>query len=170
MNAIKTMTTPMSKLELQSFLGLCNYLAVYVPSLSSVLQPLCELTKKDTDFQWNSQYDTLYQCAKDHILENWQTLCYYNPDLPVSLETDASQSGLGAVLLQNGRPISFMSKALTVTQSRYSNIEREILGIVTGVEHFHQYLFGRLHIVQTISLLKILCSNHWSTPHQEYNN
>ena len=111
MDVIKTMTTPMSKLELQSFLGLCNYLAIYVPiyvpSLSSILQPSCELTKKDTDFQWNSQYDTLYQCAKDHILENWPILCYYNPDLPVSIETDASQSGLSAVLLQNGRLISF---------------------------------------------------------------
>ena len=110
--AVKTM---MSKLKLQSFLGLCNYLAIYVPSLSAVLQPLCELTKKDTDFQWNSQYDMLSQCTKDHILENWQTLCYYDPDLPVSIETDASQSGLGAVLLPNGRPIYFMSKALTDT-------------------------------------------------------
>ena len=109
------MMTPTSKLELQSFLGLCNYLAIYVPSLSAVLQPLCELTKKDTDFQWNSQYDTLYQCAKDNILKNWQTWCYYDHDLPVSLETDTSQSGLGAVLLQNGRPVSFMSKALTDT-------------------------------------------------------
>ena len=142
MEVIKTMMTSTSKLELQSFLGLCNYLAIYVPILSSVLQPLCELTKKDTDFQWNSQYDMLYQCAKDHILENWQTLCYYDPDLPVSIEKDASQSGLGAILLQNGRPISFMLKALTDTQSRYSNIECEILGVVTSVEHFHQYLFG----------------------------
>ena len=71
--AVKTMTTPTSKLELQSFLGLCNYLAIYIPSLSAVLQPLHELTKKDTDFQWNSQYDSLYQCAKDHIVENCQT-------------------------------------------------------------------------------------------------
>ena len=61
MDAIRMMMTPTSKLELQSFLGLCNYLAIYVPSLSAVLQPLCELTKKDTDFQWNSQYDILYQ-------------------------------------------------------------------------------------------------------------
>ena len=82
-------------------------------------------------------------------MENCQTLCYYDPDLPVSNETDASQSGLGAVLLQNGRPISFMSKALTNTQSRYSNIEREILGMVTGVEHFHQYLFGRQFTLYT---------------------
>ena len=147
--AIKNMTTPMSKLELQSFLGLCNYLAVYVPSLSSVLKPLCELTKKNANFQWDSQYSTLYQKAKDQILENWQTLCYYDPDLPVSLETNTSQSRLGAVLLQEGGPMSFMSKALTGTQSRYSNIEREILGVVTGVEHFHQYLFGRQFTLYT---------------------
>ena len=147
--AVKTMTTPMSKLELQRFLGLCNYLAIYVPSLSVVLQPLCELTKKDTDFQWNSQYDSSYQCAKDHIVENCQTLCYYDPDLPVSIETDASQSGLSAVLLQEGRPISFMSKAFTDMQSRYSNIEHEILSVVTGVEHFHQYLFGRQSTLHT---------------------
>ena len=60
---------------------------------------------------------------------------------------DASQSGLGAVLLQEGRPVAFMSKALTDTQSRYSNIEHEILGVVTGVKHFHQYLFGKQFIL-----------------------
>ena len=172
------MTMPMSKLELQGFLGLCNYLSIYVPSLSSILQPLHELTRKNTDFQWNSQYDTLHQCAKDHILENWQTLCHYDQDLPVALETNASQSGLGAVLFQNGKPMSFMLKALTETQSRYSNIECEILGMVTGVKHFHQYLFGKqftLHITlhyitQIISLLKIWYSNHWLTIHQEYRD
>ena len=77
-------------------------------------------------------------------------MLYYDPNLPVSLETDASQSGLGGtVLLQNGRPISFMSKALTDMQSRYSNIECEILGVVTGVEHFHQYLFGGQFMLYT---------------------
>ena len=60
-----------------------------------------------------------------------------------------SQSGLGAELLQEGRPTSFMSKALTDTQSRYSNIEHEILCVVTGVELFHQYLFGRQFTLYT---------------------
>ena len=73
-------------------------------------------------------------------------LCYFNPDLPVSLETD----GIGAILLQHGRPISFMSEALTETQSRYSNIEHKILGVVTTVAHFHHYL-----CTQIISQLKV---------------
>ena len=149
MDAIKNMPTPTSKHELLSFLDLCNYLSTYVPDLSSILQPLHQLTKKNAIFDWNSLYETLYQWAKDHILQNAHTLCYYDPDLPVSLETDGSQSGLGAVLLQHGQPISFMSKALTETQSRYNNIEREILGVVTGVEHFHQYLFGKQFTLYT---------------------
>ena len=109
------------------------------------MQPLCELTKKNAAFTWDDQYEKLYNInrTKNHILEEANTLCYYDLELPLSLETDASQSGLGAVLLQGGRPISFMSRALTEMQSRYSNIECEVLGIVTGVGHFHQYLVGR---------------------------
>ena len=143
MDAIKNMPTPTSKHKILSFLGLCNYLSVYVPNPSSILKPLRELTKKNSKFVWNTQYDKIYQRAKNYILDNTNTLCYYDPDLPLSLEMDASQSGIGAVLLQEGRPISFMSRALTETQSRYSNIEHEVLGVVTGVKYFNQYLLGK---------------------------
>ena len=119
LDAIRNMLTPTSKYEILSFLGLCNYLSTYVSGLSNILHPLRQLTKKNAVFDWNSTYDVLYQKAKEYILQNASTLCYYDADLPVSLETDATdarQSGLGVVLLQNGRPISFMSKALTETQ------------------------------------------------------
>ena len=139
----RNMPTPNLKHKILSFLGLCNYLSSYVPDLSNILHSLHQLAKKNLVFTWDSHYDNLYQRAKDYILQNANTLCYYDPDLPISLETDTSQSGLGAVLLQQGRPISFMSRALTKLQSRYSNIECEVLGIVTGIEHFQQYLFGR---------------------------
>ena len=112
--AVKTMTTPMSKSELQSFLGLCNYLAIYVPSLSAVLQPLRELTKKNTDFQWNSQYESLYQHVPKITL--WKTIKHCVITTQTSqfqLKQMLVSPALGAVLLQNGRSISFMSKALT---------------------------------------------------------
>ena len=100
-----------SKHEILSFLGLCNYLSTYVSGLSDILHPLRQLAKKNAVFSWETTYDILYQQAKEYILQNASTLCYYDADLPVSLETDASQSGLGVLLLQNGSPISFMSKA-----------------------------------------------------------
>ena len=82
--AIKNMPTPTLKHEILSFLGLCNYLSTYVPDLSSILQPLHQLTKNAV-FTWNRQYDIMYQHAKDHILNHANTLCYYDPDLPLSI-------------------------------------------------------------------------------------
>ena len=73
MDAIRTMMIPTSKLEFQSFLGLCNYLAIYVPSLVLYYNHSTSSQRKNTNFQWNHQYDILYKQAKDHILDNWQT-------------------------------------------------------------------------------------------------
>ena len=106
--AIKTMTTPTCQnLNFKVFFGLCNYLAIYVPSLSSVLQPLCKLTKKDTEFQWNSQYDMLYQLTKNHILENWQTLCYYDPDLPESFGNRCKSVWIGCCFIAKWKTYFF---------------------------------------------------------------
>ncbi|XP_064630897.1 uncharacterized protein K02A2.6-like [Lineus longissimus] len=77
------------------------------------------------------------------LISSDSTLAYYDPKQPVTLEVDASQKGLGEALLQHGRPVAFASKALSDTQSRYSNIEREALGLVHGIERFHTYLYGR---------------------------
>ncbi|CAC5373516.1 unnamed protein product [Mytilus coruscus] len=56
---------------------------------------------------------------------------------------DASQKGLGAVILQVGKPIAYASRAMTINQQRYAQIEKETLAIVYGCEKFHQYIFGR---------------------------
>ena len=60
----------------------------------------------------------------------------------MTIQVDASQVGLGAVLLQDNKPIAFASKALTDAESRYANIEREMLAVVFGVERFHTYVYG----------------------------
>ena len=61
---------------------------------------------------------------------------------PGQSKLNASQVGLGAALLQNGKPIAFASKALTETKCRYGNIEREMLAAVFGAERFHTYIYG----------------------------
>ena len=60
----------------------------------------------------------------------------------MTIQVDASQVGLGAALLQNGKPIAFASKALTETKCQYANIEREMLAAVFGVERFQTYVYG----------------------------
>ena len=62
---------------------------------------------------------------------------------------DASQKGLGAALVQDGKPIAFASKSLSEAEQRYANIERELLAVVFGCERFHTYLFGRDFIVES---------------------
>ena len=65
------------------------------------------------------------------------------------LNVDASSKGLGAVILQDGKPVAFGSKTLTNCEKRYANIERELLAIVWGAQKFHTYVYGRRVIVET---------------------
>ena len=70
-------------------------------------------------------------------------LKYYSLTEEVTLQCDASEKGLGATLLQNSQPVAFASRALTHTEQRYAQIEKECLSIVFGCEKFRQYLLGR---------------------------
>ena len=67
----------------------------------------------------------------------------------MTIQVDASQIGLGAALLQNGKPIAFASKALTKTECRYANIEREMLAAVFGAERFHTYIYGWSFMIES---------------------
>ena len=69
------------------------------------------------------------------------SLTYFNPSKETSLQVVASNKGLGAVLLQEEKPIAFASKALTETEQRYAIIERELLAVVFGCERFRTYLY-----------------------------
>ena len=76
-------------------------------------------------------------------------LQYYDPSKSVRVQIDASQSGLGAVVMQNGKSIAYTSKLLTTTQQAYSQVEKEILALVFGCEKFHHYLYGRNFVAET---------------------
>ena len=102
----------------------------------------------DTGFTWNSTYDATFQWVKEAVISD-TTLRYFNPSLPMTIQVDASQVGLGAALLQNGKPIAFASKALTETECQYANIEREMLAAVFGVERFHTYIYGWSFMIES---------------------
>ena len=123
-NAIHALPAPTNITKLQEFLGLVMYLSPFIPGLSTLTAPLHELLKKDTDFTWNHTYNATFQQVKEAVVGD-TTLRYCDPSLPVKIQVDALQEGLGAALLQNGKPVAFASKALTKTECQYTNIERE---------------------------------------------
>ena len=84
-----------------------------------------------------------------HSITPDDSLKYYNPNVPTTLEVDAAQKGLGTCLLQDDKPVAFASKSLSTAQANYSNIERETLALIFGITRFHTYLFGKNFKVHT---------------------
>ncbi|KAL5473475.1 hypothetical protein EMCRGX_G027964 [Ephydatia muelleri] len=133
--------------ELRSFLGLVNYYGKFIKNLFELAAPLNQLLQKTVKWSWTSSCQQSFQALKK-ALTSAEVLCHYNPRLPLSLACDASSVGIGAVIFHtfgNGaeKPIAYASRTLTTTEKKYSQIEREALGIVYGLKKFHQYLYGR---------------------------
>ena len=145
---VKDMVAPKDAKGLQQFLGIATYMSPFIPHLSQHTADLRELTKKNSDFEWTASHQKAFQKVKDLICEE-VTLSYFNPNKEVTLQVDASGKGLGATLLQDGKPVAFCSKALTDCVERYANIEREMLSVVYGCERFHTYLYGRQFVVES---------------------
>ena len=114
-DAVHALPAPTSITELQEFLCLVTYLSPFIPGLSTLTAPLHELLKKDTDFIWNHTYNAAFQWVEEAVVSD-TTLRYFDPSLPMTIQVNASQLGLGAALLQNGKPIALASKALTKTE------------------------------------------------------
>jgi hypothetical protein len=151
---ITGLDSPTTLKELQSFMGMVQYLSPFIPHLSDLTAPLRGLYKVE-EFTWTQSHETAFKAIKDAISKD-TTLRYYNPKFKTKLQVDASQKGLGAALIQmdpsepeKERIIAFASKSLTDTETRYANIEREFLAVVFGVEKFHTYIYGTNVLVET---------------------
>ena len=110
--ALQDLPTPDNHKQLQSFLGLINYLQPFLPDLASKTTFLRE---QISSWDWNPSTDIAFQKLKQWICKTLlnTTLAYFDCTKPVVIQTDASEYGLGAALLQDGRPIAFASKTLT---------------------------------------------------------
>ena len=113
--------------------------------LSDMTKPLRELTTKDVDFQWDEPQQAAFDALKASVT-NTPVLRYYNMEEEVTLQCDASQSGLGAALMQNGQPVLYTSRALTSPETRYAQIEKEILAVVFAYQRFDEYVYGRANV------------------------
>eukprot|EP00057_Strongylocentrotus_purpuratus_P006656 XP_011661130.1 PREDICTED: uncharacterized protein K02A2.6-like [Strongylocentrotus purpuratus] len=140
--AIKNMPRPDSVEAIQRFVGMVKYLGKFLPRLSDISEPLRRLTHKGAEFLWGQEQEVTFQEIKD-LVSRAPVLRYFDEKCPTEGQGDASQYGLGYALLQDGQPVSYASRALTPAETRYSQIEKELLAQVFGLERHHDYVYGR---------------------------
>lgn len=152
--AVKDAPIPKNASEVRSFLGMIQYCGRFIPNLAAISAPLRLLTHKGEKWTWTSREQHAFDTLKD-LLTTEIVVGYFDSSKHTELHVDASPFGLGAILTQTtpGRDdtkvIAYASRALTDTESRYSQIEREALAIVYGIEHFHLYLYGHEFLLIT---------------------
>ncbi|UYV70481.1 K02A2.6-like, partial [Cordylochernes scorpioides] len=140
--AIQNMQIPKNKQELQRILGTVTYLAKFIPDLSSNTSNMRNLLKKDIIWNWNIAADQELNFIKT-LLTSPPVLRHFDPNEPLELFADASKDGLGAILMQKEKPLSYASASLTSPQKHYSQIEKELLALYFGCKRFHYFLYGR---------------------------
>ena len=145
---VKRMDLPRDVDTMRSFLGLVNYLNRFSPCLAELSEPFREICRQDTEFQLTKSVHVAFSKTKEEISKN-VTLPYFNPRSDTTLQTDASKKGLGAVILQDSKPVMFASRALTGAEKNYQNLERECLAMIWGMEKFHHCLYGKQFTLET---------------------
>jgi hypothetical protein len=109
------MPRPKSTEDIHLFLGMVTYLTKFIPECAKKIEPLRRNLKKEQPFMWGEDQEKAYQEIINDLTQS-PTLALYDPMKPITLSVDASQHGLGACILQEGKPVAYGSSSLTETQ------------------------------------------------------
>ena len=104
-------------------------LAKFLPKLADSMEPIRRLIRKNFQWSWTKEQETAFKEIQKLVTEA-PVLSYYKPSSDLAIQCDASQKGLSAALLQDQKPVAYTSRALTETETRYAQIEKEMLAIV----------------------------------------
>lgn len=141
--------------KLRSFLGSANYFRNHIANYAQLAGPLYDLlpgkSKKDM-VDWTEETNTAFIALKQAVIEA-PSLFHLQKEGQIVVYSDASDSAIGGFItqIQDGieRPIIFLSRRLSETESRYCTIEREMLAIMDTILHSHVYLSGKKFVVRT---------------------
>jgi hypothetical protein len=139
--AVESWPTPETQTHVRSFLGLANYFRRFLNGYASVVRPLNELLKKDVTWCWTSACEAAFQAVKAALVSA-PILRAPDENKPYEIVCDASGFGLGAVLLQDGHPVAFESRALTKPEIKYHATDREFLAVVYALSKWRCYVHG----------------------------
>ena len=139
--AVVSWQRPRNVIEIRSFLGLAGYYRHFVQNFSSIVAPLTRLTRKGVSFQWSEECESSFQDLKSRLTSA--------PVLTISagitcftVYTDASGSGLGAVLMQDGRVVAYASHQLKKHEQNYSVHDLELAAVVMALKMWRHHLYS----------------------------
>lgn len=149
---IKDFPIPKTQKEIKSFLGLVGYYRKFIKDFARIVKPMTVCLKKGRKVTLDSEYTGAFETCKN-LLINDPILQYPDFTKPFILTTDASNYAIGAILsqgpLNSDRPICYASRTLSVSETNYSTIEKELLAIVWATKYFRPYLYGQKFLIVT---------------------
>ena len=146
--AISKLESPKTKKQLQSFLGMVNYIRNSIPHYGKYTAKLSNLVGSKTPFEWNEEYQQAFDGLKKQVMKATM-LSYPDYSSPFEVYTDASKTQVGSVIIQKNAegklkpPIAFFSKKLAGAALNYTVTELELMAIVLTLKSFKTLLYGQ---------------------------
>ena len=140
--------TPMNCKDVKSFLGMVGYYRKFITHFGILARPLFNLLKKHVSFVWTTETNTSFEILKQSLIEA-PVLKLPKFTKTFVVDTDACDTGVGAVLQQDGHPIAYMSKALGPKNRGLSTYEKECLAILMAIEQWRPYLQHQEFVIRT---------------------
>jgi hypothetical protein len=147
---------PMIVSEVRSFLGLVGYYQRFIPNFSKIVKPVTELLKKESKYVWSDACDEGFKLMKK-LLTTSPMLAQPNTDKLFNVYCDASSTGLGGVLMQEGRVISYSSRQFRHHEEHYPTHDLKLAAVVMTLRTWRHYLLGiMVHIYTDRKSLKYI--------------
>ena len=121
-HVIKAMNPPQFTSEVKSLLGMAQYVSRFIPGYAKITAPLRNLTKQGVEWKWTENEQTALDNLKETLTGD-KVMTYFDPGKKMEIVVDASPVGLGGILMQEGKVVSYASRTFSEVEARYSQTE-----------------------------------------------